>query len=164
MSKWYGSLSNRLEEGKNFLGRDIEIGDDITMYLWSDRHCYYITEIVSRKPLKIKVRPYYVCTDKEKAHGMGHQDWKYFKTLKAFHEYTGIPVQEVNGELYEEETWTVRYGKWKKEFKHTEMEYPDTYTQRERDSFKKNGYFYTYHELSGNISFGVRDYYYDWEF
>ena len=43
MSKkvWYGNLTNRLEEGRNFTGREIAVGDDITEYLWSDRHCYY---------------------------------------------------------------------------------------------------------------------------
>lgn len=34
MSKvWYGNLTNRLEEGKNYTGREIRVGDDITMYL-----------------------------------------------------------------------------------------------------------------------------------
>lgn len=163
MSKvWYGNLTNRLEEGRQT--KPIEIGDDITMYLWSDRHCYYVTEVINQK--RIKVRPYYVCADKSKPGGMGHQDWMYFKSLREMHEYLGL--DSWSDEDYEnadrEETWVYRYGKWMQEYRLTEMRHPDAYNKRERDHFEKHGWFNTYHDLSGKVSFGVRDYYYDWEF
>ena len=31
MSRIYGNVINRFEEGKNYTGREINVGDDITM-------------------------------------------------------------------------------------------------------------------------------------
>ena len=167
MSKrWYGELTNRLEEGQNFTGRELRAGDDITEYLWSDRHCYYIDEVIT--PKRIKVRPYYVCADREKADGMGHQDWLYFKTWDERNKYLCkyFPSDDPNEHREEPraETWVFRYNKWMREHFVTEMRHPDAYTKREREQFEKNGWCFTYSNLTGKVSFGVRDYYYDWEF
>ena len=166
MSKWYGNLSNRLEEGQNFTGREIRVGDDITMYKWSDRDVYYVTDVIDQK--HIIVKPYLVCADKTKPGGMGHQDWVYFKTLKEHDEYLGIKNRTKDEyECFEqEERWVFRYGKWMNE--HIVcggvLENPEIYSERERNSFRKNGFLKTYSDLSGRVSFGIRDYYYDWEF
>jgi hypothetical protein len=167
MSKFYGNLSNRFEEGKNYTGREIKPGDDVTMYLWSDRHCYYVTEVENQK--RIKVRRYYTCADHSKPGGMGHQDWKYFKSWDAMNKYlSAFFPDHHNAEDHRDEpspeTWVYRYNKWMRETTHTEMKYPDAYTKRERDQFCKNGWFKSYHDLSGKVSCGVRDYHYDWEF
>lgn len=164
MSRFYGNLTNRLEEGRNFTRREIKVGDDITMYLWSDRHCYYVTAVENQK--RIKVREYHVCADKSKPGGMGHQDWMYFKTLKERDEYCGAPLR--TDEEYEkcdaEETWVFRYGTWMREYIIDKMPHPDAYSKREIEHFQKYGWFRTFSSLSGKVSFGVRDYYYDWEF
>ncbi len=168
MSKWYGNLTNRLEEGQNFTGREIRVDDDITMYLWSDRRCYYVTEVINQK--RIKVRPYFVCADKSKPGGMGHQDWLYFKSMKEYYQYIGNDVFGYSDEEYKrreensEEMWVFRYGKWMEECYHDFMNHPDAYNKREREHFQKHGWFNTYHDLSGKVSFGIRDYHYDWEF
>lgn len=156
MSKvWYGNLTNRLEEGKNYTGREIRVGDDITMYLWSDRRCYYVTEVIDQK--HIKVREYIVMHDKSKEWYMGNQDWVYFKTAEEAKKYH--PTYENHRD--EEETWVFRYGKWMTEFVFTENNYC---TKRELESLNKKGYYKRYFDLSGKLSFGVRDYHYDWEF
>lgn len=157
-----GNLMNRIGEGRNYTGRNIEVDDDITMYMWSDRHCYYVTAVESQK--RIKVKPYYTCADREKATGMGHQEWKYFKTLKEIDAYTGLERNEedyVNLER-NEETWVFRYGKWMRESTWTEKDYENT--ERELKSLQEKGYYNRYYPLSGKVSFGVRDYHYDWEF
>ncbi len=167
MSKrvWYGSLTNRLEEGRNYTGREIAVGDDITEYLWSDRHCYYVVAVENQK--RIKVRPYYVCADHEKADGMGHQDWLYFKTWDEMNKYNSRFFPDIihNPDDHREEpapqTWVYRYNKWMKEHVYTKENYC---TERERKSLLKNGFYCRYYDLSGRVSFGVRDYYYDWEF
>ena len=160
MARFYGNLENRFAEGQNFTGREIKVGDDITMYMWSDRYCYYVTGVENQK--RITVKQYHVCADKEKAYGMGHQEWKYFKTLKERDAYTGMERPEEDyAKLDYEETWVFRYNKWMREFIHTEERYC---TERELKSLQKNGYYKTYSDLSGKVSFGVRDYYYDWEF
>lgn len=170
MSKrvWYGNLTNRLEEGRNYTGREIAVGDDITEYLWSDRHCYYVVAVENQK--RIKVRPYYVCADHEKADGMGHQEWLYFQTWDEMNEYNSHFFPDIfrNPEDHREEpepqTWVFRYNKWMRAFRKTEMPCPEYYTKREREHFQKHGWFESFSDLSGRVSFGVRDYYYDWEF
>ena len=164
MSKvWYGNLTNRLEEGKNYTGREIRVDDDITMYLWSDRHCYYVTEVVDQK--RIKVRSYYTCADQDKAGGMGHQDWMYFKTWDDWNRYLSNYFSEHDPYAHrdepEPETWVYRYNKWMREVTFTEENYC---TDREKKSLEKKGFYNRYCDLSGRVSFGVRDYHYDWEF
>lgn len=168
MSKvWYGNLTNRLEENKNFTGREIKPGDDITMYLYSDRHCYYVTDVIDQK--HIKVKPYFVCADKSKEGGMGHQNWIYFKDHRAFCDYINASpdlTDEDHANAEREQTWVYRYNKWMSEYTvyGGVLENPEIYSERERKSFEKNGYLKTYGNLSGSVSFGRRDYHHDWEF
>lgn len=156
MTKWYGSLDNRLEENKNYLNREIKVGDDLTEYMYSDRHCYYITKVENQK--HIFVKSYQVCADHEKTNGMGHQDWLYFKTNREMQEYTnqcvdkGLLPDYCRHDLTEikengETELVYRYGGWYKVTRYwwgKKLEKPQ------------------YHKV--NISFGVRDYYFDWEF
>lgn len=160
MTKWYGNLMNRLDEGRTV--PEIKVGTDITMYYWSDRTCYYVTEVIDQK--HIKVKPYVVCADHDKDCGMGHQDWLYFKTQLEMILYLanyGINIMYDTNMEPEEETWVFRYGKWMRQFKHTKENYC---TERELKSLKKNGYFYRYDNEMPKVSFGVRNYHYDWEF
>lgn len=148
--KLYGSLTNRVEEGKNYTHRDIKVGDDITMYYWSDRTCYYITRVVDQK--HIFVRKYRIIADKEKEGGIGHQNWLYFKTEKECNEYLKKFGDGYNGEVYEsdEEEWVLRYGKWNRVYR------KNGWTGEPLEKPK--------YEHLQPISFGVKDYYYDWEF
>lgn len=155
MSKWYGSISNRLEENKNYLHRDIQVGDDLTEYLWSDCHCYYVTRVIDQK--HIFVKPYQVCADHSKEGGMGHQNWMYFKTIKEMHEYLNSCHLVFQGKEVHYDTENVqengeielvfRYNHW---YTKTEYWYG---TKLEKPQYNKI-----------NISFGVREYYYDWSF
>ena len=163
MSKWYGSIDNRLEEGRNFTGREIRVGDDITMYHYSDRTCYYVTEVIDQK--RIKVKRWYTCADHSKEGGMGHQNWLYFRSVQEMHDYLSqfFDYPEVTW-VDSEMTWVYRYNKWMQEHFVEHLEHPALYTEKQRKSFEKNGYLKFYTPLNGKISFGVRDYYYDWEF
>lgn len=158
MTQWYGNLMNRLDEGKGV--PEIKEGMDITMYLWSDRNCYYITEVVDQK--HIKVKPYVVIADRDKPGGMGHQDWLYFKTNREANEYLkqhGFDGRCENEPV--EQDWEYRYNKWQRSVTFTEDNYC---TERELKSLATKGYYKRFFNLSGEVSFGVRDYYYDWEF
>lgn len=154
--KVYGSLCNRMAEGKNYKeNKTIEVGDDITMYYWSDRNCYYVTEVVDQK--HIFVKEYEVVADRSKPGGMGHQNWLYFKSRKEANIYMNDHISEAHLKAYGKypvediketpaEEWVFRYGKWNR-------------VVGVDDNGKK-----IYRHLQANISFGVRDYYYDWEF
>jgi hypothetical protein len=161
--KMYGSVVNRIEESKNYNSdKLIHVGDSITMYYWSDRTCYYVVDVENQK--RIKVRKYYICADHSKPGGMGHQDWMYFKTADEMHRYLdgyfpGTYTEHV--EEPEPETWVYRYNNWKQEVTYTEDNYCD---EKELKSLREKGYYKRYFDLSGKISFGVRSYYYDYEF
>ena len=192
MVKVYGNLTNRFEEGKNYnKDKTIHVGDPITMYHWSDRTCYYVTEVIDQK--HIKVRRYRVCADREKTGGMGHQNWVYFKTAKEEYDYLVkyFPDTRLNDE-YPEEEWAYRYNSWKRAFnydqkfiddyyedmkdfakKEDEMAYLEknfnnwvnnNFTAKEQEKMKAGKTVTHYYPLGGKISFGVRDYYFDWEF
>lgn len=157
--RWYGNVINRLEEGRTI--PEITVGTDITKYHWSDRTCYYVTGVEDQK--RIQVKEYYVCADKDKTGGMGHQNWLYFKSKREMYEYLNehdcdYDLSRVKED--EPETWVYRYNKWYREFRMTEDNYC---TEKELKSLAKKGYYNRYMEV-GNISFGVRNYYYDWEF
>jgi hypothetical protein len=52
MSKWYGSLNNRIDEGKTY--GEIKIGTGVTEMCYSDRHPYEVVEIIDEKHLLIR--------------------------------------------------------------------------------------------------------------
>ena len=173
--RWYGNVTNRIEEGHNYNeDKQIHVGDDITMYHWSDRTCYYVTDVVDQK--HIKVKRYHICADRSKEGGMGHQNWMYFKTkkeendyLKQFftdRDYPEDPQEDPEIEL------AYKYGKWKRVSTYDDLNETNDFGVPFKDFlFTKNDIkrleegkpVYKYSDF-GNISFGVRDYYYDWEF
>lgn len=160
MGKIYGNLMNRLEEGRSFA--PIQVGTDITMYHWSDRDCYYVTRVVDEK--HIFVKEYRVVADHEKDGGMGHQNWLYFKSNKEAQDYLRRFFPDTPESDYEapEQEWVFRYGKWMRCYTITNQR--ACFTERERKAFQKDGCFKRYYNLPGDVSFGVRNYYYDWSF
>lgn len=178
----YGNLCNRFEEGKNY-NKDklIHEGDDITMYYYSDRHCFYVTRVIDQK--HIFVKEYEVVADKEKAGGMGHQDWLYFKTKKECNKYLNdwydahpedkwdtYERSEENPKENPEEEWVYRYGKWvevtrftKKSIEESELKPWLMFNDKELKKLETNGEVCRYSHLEP-ISFGTRSYYYDWTF
>ena len=196
--KWYGSINNRIEEGRNYEpDKTIKVGTDITTYFWSDRHCKYVTEVIDQK--HIFVKDYHVCADHSKPGGMGAQDWLYFKTAREEAEYlNSFHIKDLNGKEYpprdldsiveqKPEEWVFRYGHWnvarrydsesynrclertKKESKDGQpipslARYYLGLTDEEFAKLQEKGTFVKYHRISEGISFGVRDYYYDYEF
>jgi len=56
MTRWYGSINNRIDEGHYYNGtyQNIKVGDFATEYLWSDRHAYEVVEVKDQKHVKIR--------------------------------------------------------------------------------------------------------------
>lgn len=72
MSRWYGSLENRLEENRMFVN-EIKVGTGMTEYSWSDRYPYEVVAVKDQK--HVTVRPMRHKHDDSKEMYMGHQDW-----------------------------------------------------------------------------------------
>lgn len=53
MSKWYGSLNNRVEENRQFCD-EIKVGTGMTEYFWSDRHAYEVIAVKDQKHVTVR--------------------------------------------------------------------------------------------------------------
>lgn len=71
MTKWYGSLENRLEENKMFVDK-IEVGTGVTEYSWSDRHPYEVIEVIDQKHVVIRALDH-----KHVGDGSMDNNWEY---------------------------------------------------------------------------------------
>lgn len=50
---WYGSITNRIDEGHTFTDK-IEVGTGVTEMCYSDRHPYEVVEIIDKRHLMIR--------------------------------------------------------------------------------------------------------------
>lgn len=78
-SKWYGSISNRIEEGKTY--GEIFVGMGATEYMWSDTVPYEVIKVVDEKHVVVR-RMDYKRVDKE---GMSdYQEYEYTSNPKNY--------------------------------------------------------------------------------
>lgn len=54
MTKWYGSVQNRLEENRMFC-KEIKVGTGMTEYSYSDRHPYEVVEVKDQKHVSVRM-------------------------------------------------------------------------------------------------------------
>lgn len=150
MSKvWYGSLNNRIEENKMFC-EEIKVGTGMTEYSYSDRHAYEVVEVKDQK--HVKVREY---DHKHIGNGCMDNHWELIsnennsvKTLTKRGNYwywTTIVTKDILDKIDKIETRLFLY--------HNNIDI---------DKLKEKGKITRYHRA--NVSFGVADYYYDYEF
>lgn len=140
MIKWYGSLNNRIDENKMFCEK-IEVGTEMTEYLWSDRHPYEVVEVVNQNHVFVRE------LDHKAAGEAMSNEWELVSN-------PNNPVKELKK----------RYGYWNWVGKVTteSMKRTPFIEKKIYDEVMKNGSAITYHKT--NVSFGVAEYYYDYEF
>ena len=138
--KFYGNLSNRLDENKMYC-EEIKVGTLVTIYHYSDRKAYEVVEVVDQKHVFIRE---YKAIAKGKA--MSNQ-WELISDETK-------PIIELK----------FRYNQWNKVNKYTEKYLIDSPIQDPVivKQIKAKGFCNEYNPI--NISFGIADYYYDYEF
>lgn len=145
--KWYGSLHNRLEEGRQFC-KTIEVGTGVTEYSWSDRHPYEVIEVEDQKHITIR---------------------------QLDHKSVGEPMTNQWELISNEKNPTIKLAKrgdcWYavKVATIEDLESDDIYRGLwlchngfDREKIRKNGKQVKYSKM--NISIGKAEYYYDYEF
>lgn len=152
MSKWYGSLNNRIEENRQFCD-EIKVGTGMTEYFWSDRHAYEVVEVIDQK--HVKVREY----DHKPAGECFSNDWELIsnpnnpvismaKRGKYWYSVVTITPEEAKAILdsddIESKLWAC----------HNNFNLEEIIANGKKKS--------TYHRK--NVSFGHADYYYDYSF
>ena len=152
--KWYGSLNNRVEENRQYC-EQIEVGTGMTEYFWSDRHAYEVVEVIDQK--HVKVREY-----NAKHVGEEYQN----KWDLVSDESNPIRLITKRGKYW---YWTVKVDD-------SILDEIDKAEGDEKfhlqwflcqnnitvDELRAKMHITRYHRA--NVSFGVADYYYDYEF
>ena len=142
---WYGSLDNRLEEGKQFC-KTIEVGTGVTEYYYSDRKAYEVVAVKDQK--HVSIRKY---DHKAKGTPMSN-NWELVsnennpvidlvKRGNYWYRAKTATLEQVNSEDANVRLWVALNG-------------------FDVDKIKKSGKQTKYTKM--NVSFGVADYYYDY--
>ena len=150
---WYGLLNNRLEENKQFC-EEIKVGTGVTEYFYSDRHAYEVVEVKDQK--HVSIREY---DHKKKGDTPMDNDWELISNEKnpvinlvkrGNRWYTAVSITpERAKEIYE--GTDVEAKLWAC---HQNFDLPAIIASGKSKT--------TYHKR--NVSFGVANYYYDYEF
>ena len=144
---WYGSLNNRLEEGRQFC-ETIEVGTGVTEYFYSDRRAYEVVAVKDQKHITIRRYDH-----------------------KAIGEHMSNQWQLISNENNPIIELTKRGDCWYRSATATveDVESEDIYRKLwlchngfDIEKIKKNGKQTKYHKM--NISIGKADYHYDYEF
>ena len=152
--KWYGSLNNRIEENRQYC-KEIKVGDGMTEYFWSDRHAYEVVNVIDQK--HVEVREY----NHRNKGGAFSNDWELISDESK-------PVRLI--------TKRGKYWYWTVKVTADILDEIDNAEGDEKirlqlflchnniiaDDLKAKGKITKYHRA--NVSFGVADYYYDYEF
>ena len=152
--KWYGSLNNRLEENKMFC-QEIEVGTGMTEYYWSDTHAYEVVEVKDQK--HVAVREY----DHKLKGGAYSNDWELISN-----ENKPIQYLTKRGDYW---YWTVTVDKSildgienKSADDRLETMLFLCHNNIDQDDLIKRGKVTRYRKA--NVSFGVANYFFDYEF
>lgn len=145
---WYGSVQNRIEENRMYC-EEIAVGTGMTEYLWSDRHPYEVIEVIDQK--HVIVREY------------GHK-------------HVGSAYYDNDWKLVSDESKPARlitkrgnYWYWTNTITAEQYDAMEPINQVyccvngfDPDVIHSKGKQTKYHRA--NVSFGVAEYYYDYEF
>lgn len=145
----YGSLTNRLEENRMFCN-EIKVGTGMTEYYYSDRHPYEVVEV---------------------------KDQKHVKVRELDHKHIGENCMDNNWKLVSNENNSIRsltkrgnYWYWTvvvtsdilDDIENIGTQLFLCQNNIEVDKLREKGKITRYHRA--NVSFGIADYYYDYEF
>lgn len=148
--KWYGSLQNRLEEGRQFC-EEITVGTGLTEYSWSDREAYEVIEVRDQKHVTVRrldhkhVGPGEMDNNWELISNPDNPTRDLVKRGDVWYWTTTLTAEDIDG-AEENMDWWVRLivGGWD----------PDKIREKGKQTKR----------WKANVSFGTADYYYDYSF
>lgn len=144
---WYGNINNRLEEGRQFCDT-IEVGTGVTEYMYSDRRAYEVVAVKDQK--HVTIREY-----DHKLKGEAYSnDWE----LISNENNPCIELVKRGNGWYVAVTATTEHI----ECKDIDVTLWLCQNGFDIEKIRQNGKQTKYHKM--NVSFGIADYYYDYEF
>ena len=148
--KFYGSLSNRIEENHMYCD-EIKVGTGVTEYFWSDRHAYEVVAVKDQKHVTVRALDH-----RHVGNGSMDNNWELVSN-----ESNPTKELERRGDIwYWSSTLTADDVKGIDDDLHWKLLVAlagfDIDKIREKGKQTKR--------TRANVSFGVADYYYDYEF
>ena len=145
--KWYGSLNNRLEEGRQFC-EEIKVGTGVTEYFYSDRHAYEVVEVIDQKHIAIRKYDHKAVGEPmsntwELISNEKNPIIKLTKRGNCWYKVKTATIEDVESDDIYKGLWLCQNG-------------------FDKEKIKEKGSQTKYQKM--NISIGVADYYYDYEF
>ena len=152
---WYGSLNNRLEENRMFCD-EITVGTGMTEYYYSDRHPYEVVEVIDQKHVKVRAMDH-----KHVGDGCMDNNWELISN-----EDNPVRLMTKRGNYW---YWTVTVTREILDDLHSDDANVRIHTMLflahnniDEDTLQAKGKITRYHRA--NVSFGVANYHYDYEF
>lgn len=144
---WYGCLNNRLEENKQFC-ETIEVGTGVTEYLYSDRHAYEVVVVKDQKHVSIRAYDHKAIGEPmsntwELISNENNPVIELVKRGNGWYKAKTATINDVESADVDVRLWVALNG-------------------FDVEKIRKNGKQTKYQKM--NISFGVADYHYDYEF
>lgn len=145
--KWYGNLDNRLEEGRQFCD-EIKVGTGVTEYFYSDRNAYEVVEVKDQKHISIRKYDHKAVGESmsntwELISNENNPVIELVKRGDCWYKVKIATIEHLNSDDIYVGLWLCQNG-------------------FDREKIKKNGKQIKYSKM--NISIGVADYYFDYEF
>lgn len=143
---WYGSLNNRLEEGRQFCD-EIKVGTGVTEYSWSDREAYEVIEVKDQKHITIRKLDHKMIGEPmtnqwELTSNPNNYSIELVKRGDSWYKTKTATIDDLNSDSCERRLWVC-------------MNF-------DCDKIREKGKQTKYDKI--NISIGVAQYYYDYEF
>lgn len=162
--KFYGSLQNRLVEGRDFTDGNIKVGMGVTELLYSDRHAYEVIAVKDQNHFTIR-RMKAIATGESMAN-----EWK----LESDESQQGCDIERINGAFYKVDYLTKEKVMERAEKALKEVFAPDTsiaiaidyVTMRLTAKQKERvlGGKQVKIKAKMNLTIGIQQEYYDYEF
>lgn len=151
--KLYGSLNNRLEENHTFCD-EITVGTGMTEYFWSDRHAYEVIAVKDQKHVTVRELDHIHVGD-----GCMDNSWKLVSN-----ENNRVRNMVKRGKYWYDEVIIT------KDLLDIDRDTNDSFrfsmflaqNNIDPEVLRQKGTIKRYHKA--NVSFGIANYYYDYEF
>lgn len=160
MSKWYGSIDNRLEENRQFCD-EIKVGTGVTEYGWSDRYAYEVIEVIDQKHVIIRELKHELAGEpmSNKWNLISNPDGRTMEVKKRgkyWYTFGTLTAEEL-------QEWIEHRDELAESLETTEYIVKAIYYSKfDWDKVLEKGKQTKYHRQ--NLSFGKADYYYDYSF
>lgn len=145
---WYGNMTNRLMENKQFC-EEITVGTGMTEYMYSDRHPYEVIDVKDQKHVTVRALDH-----KHIGDGSMDNSWELVSN-----ESNSVYQMTKRGKYW---YWTVTITADLLEDDSIETKLFLIHNGVDADVLREKGKMTKYHRA--NVSFGNADYYYDYEF